>query len=145
MAETGGAIAIKLSSNVILGKIDTGFTFNTDDIETSDADIEKESEYNQGRIHRELTGEFNLETSGTNAFGDIWDAHDGGSLLPFIYGGTDSGDLVFVGNCYIRDVEDDDPDNDRSTVVLNLRVTGDVTKTTVGGGIGSLIIPFTVS
>lgn len=129
--ENGTNIRIKLNGNVIAGKLNSGFTSNRDEIELSDADDGADSTYTMGRKHREASGEFNLNTTAANNdLNDIWDAHDAGTLLPFIYGGTDSGDFILTGNLYIRDVELADPDNERSTVTLTMRVTGSVTKTT---------------
>lgn len=135
MAENGSNILIKLNGSVILGKVDSGFISTGDEIELSDADIEKESSYEGARKHRESTGEFNLSTS---SLSDLWDAHEDGNSLPFIYGGVDTGDLVFGGNIYVRDVETDDPDNDRVNVLISMRLTGIVNKFTVQGG-----FPFT--
>ena len=130
MAEIGTNVGLKFNGNVILGKISTGLTSNRDEIELSDADDGAESSYTMGRKHREMTGEFNLETTGTNDLNDVWDLHDNATLTPFIYGGLDSGDFVLTGNCYVRDIELADPDNERSTVTLTMRVTGAVTKST---------------
>lgn len=128
--ENGTNIRLKLNGNVIAGKLNTGFTSNRDEIEISDADDGANSQYIMGRKHREATGEFNLVTTGTNDLNGIWTIHDADSSVPFIYGGTDSGDFVLTGNLFIRDVEMSDPDNDRSTVTLTMRITGAVTKTT---------------
>lgn len=144
MGENGTNILIKLNSTVIPGKLDSSLLFNTDDIELSSASNTYESVYSGGRIQREASGEFNLELAGTNGWSDLWDAHNDADLLPFIYGGTDTGDLIYAGYLYIRDLEDDDPDNDRSTVTLSLRVTGDLTKTEYTGSI-PYIIPFIIS
>lgn len=130
MAEVGTNIALKLNGNVIIGRLSSGFTSNRDEIELSDADDGTDSVYVMGRKHREASGEFNLETTGTNDLNDIWDLHDNGTSTPFIYGGTDGGDFVLTGNLFVRDVEMSDPDNERSTVSLTMRITGPVTKTT---------------
>ena len=128
--ENGTNIAFKLSGEVILGKISTGFTSNRDEIELSSADDGADSVYTLGRTHRELTGEFNLITSGNNDINDLFTAHDAATEVPFIYGGLDGGDFVLTGNCLIRDIELADPDNERSTVSVTARATGDVTVST---------------
>jgi len=129
--ENGTNIRCKLNGNVIAGKLSSGFTSNRDEIELSDADDGADATYTMGRKHREITGEFNLNTTASNNdLNDLWDAHDNATLTPFIYGGTDSGDFVLTGNVYIRDIELNDPDNERSTVTVTMRVTGAVTKTT---------------
>jgi hypothetical protein len=129
--ENGTNIRLKLNGNVIAGKLNTGFTSNRDEIELSDADDGADASYIMGRKHREMSGEFNLNTTATNNdLNDLWDAHDNATLTPFIYGGEDSGDFILTGNCYIRDIELADPDNERSTVTVTFRVTGTVTKTT---------------
>lgn len=128
--ENGTNISLKLNGNVILGKLTTGFTSNRDEIELSSADDGADSVYTMGRKHREMTGEFNLITSGTNDLNDIWDLHDNATLTPFIYGGLDGGDFVLTGNAYVRDIEMSDPDNERSTVTVTMRVIGTVTKST---------------
>lgn len=138
MAEVGGAIALKLNNSIVIGKISTDFMSTADDIELSDAEDLKESTYRSGRAHRETSGEFNLEMNGTNGISDLYDAYEDGSLLPFIYGGVDLGDLVFEGGLYIRDIEGNDPDNERSTITVSMRITGNVNKTALAGG-----FPFT--
>src|SRR5574343_1016778 len=130
MAENGTNIRIKINGNVIAGKLNSGVTSERDEIELSDADDGADAVFVMGRKKREITGEFNLETTGTNDLNTIYAAHDAATLLPFIYGGTDSGDFVLTGNLYIKTIELADPDNDRSTVSLTMRVTGAVTKTT---------------
>lgn len=129
--ENGTNIRLKLDGNVVAGKLNSTFTSNRDEIELSDADDGAESFYVMGRKHREMSGEYNLNTTAAaNDLNDLWDAHDGATLTPFIYGGTDSGDFVLEGNCYIRDIELADPDNERSTVTVTMRVVGAVTKST---------------
>lgn len=130
--ENGTNIGFKLNGEVILGKINTGLSSTRDEIELSSADDGKDSVYTMGRTRREITGEFNLITSGNNDLNDLWTEHDEATptAVPFIYGGLDSGDFVLTGNCFIRDIELADPDNDRSTVNITARVTGAVTKTT---------------
>ena len=122
--ENGTNIALKLSGNVILGKINTGYTANRDEIELSSADDGSESVYTLGRKHEEMSGEFNLITTGTNDLNDLFTAQKAGTETPFIYGGLDSSDFVLTGNCLVRDIEMADPDNDRSTVSVTMRVTG---------------------
>jgi hypothetical protein len=129
--ESGTNIRLKLNGNVIAGKISTGITFDRDEIELSDADDGADSNYTMGRKRVEATGQFNLNTTATNNdTGDLWDAWDAATSLPFIYGGTDSGDLIFTGNCYVRTMDFADPDNDRSTVDVTFRMYGAVSKST---------------
>lgn len=130
MAENGTNIRIKLNGNVVAGKLTTGYTSERDEIELSDADDGGDSAFVLGRAKREFTGEFNLETTGTNDLNTLWAAHEAKTLLPYIYGGTDSGDFILTGNCYIRAIELSDPDNDRSSVTVTFRSTGAVAKTT---------------
>lgn len=122
--ENGTNIALKLDGEVILGKISTGFTSTRDEIELSSADDGSNSVYTLGRIQEEMTGEFNLITTGNNDLNDLFTAQKAATETPFIYGGLDSGDFTISGNCLVRDIEMADPDNDRSTVSVTMRVTG---------------------
>jgi len=72
MAENGTNIRIKLNGNVIAGKLNEGFTSERDEIELSDADDGADSVFTAGRGKRELSGEFNMETTGTKYFNTIW-------------------------------------------------------------------------
>lgn len=128
--ENGTNIRIKLNGNVIAGKINTSLSSTTDEIELSSADDGDDAVWTMGRHKREMAGQFNLITTGTNDLNGLWTLHDAGTSTPFIYGGTDSGDFVLTGNCFVRDIDMTDPDNGRSTVDVKFRVTGTVTKTT---------------
>jgi len=130
--ENGTNIGFKINGEVILGKINSGLSSTRDEIELSDADDGADAVYTMGRKRREITGEFNLVTTGNNDLNDLWTEHDEAvpTAIPFVYGGLDSGDLILSGNCFIRDIELSDPDNERTTVSIAARVTGAVTKGT---------------
>ena len=92
--ENGTNIAFKLNGNVILGRTSTTYTSNSDEIELSSADDGRDSVYTIGRDHDEISGEFNMITTGTNDLNNLFTAKDAGTSTPFIWGGLDSGDFV---------------------------------------------------
>lgn len=127
-----------------MGKISTEFLSEADEIDVSDSEDLNDSGYSSGRKHREASGEFNIEYNGVNNISDLYDAYDDGTLLPFIYGGIDSGDLIFTGNLFIRDIDGNDPDNDRSNLSIAMRISGNVAKTVVDGGF-PYVFPYILS
>lgn len=72
-------------------------------------------------------------TAGDNkSFDDIYDLLAAGTQFTAKFGGTETGDVYRQASAYIRRVHIEGPHDDLSSYTVDVKVTGEVTKGTVG-------------
>ena len=129
----GKNIRLKIDTVFLFGVTTTDINFTTDEIDTTTFESAGDKEALPGERGSTINASILNDPAATSGGGyeDLWDAWKAGTIIAFIYGGTESGDLIFTGNCFLTSMGEVNSKNEASNVSVTLKVTGAVAKSTV--------------
>jgi len=126
----GRYVRLSVGGSFIVGKVSSSMDLTTNEVETTDYDGGGDATYLAGTRSATLTADFNLDRDGANLTA-LTTAQAAGSELAFIYGGDQTGDVILSGDCFITSLNISASIDTSVNVSVSLRVTGDVTTSTV--------------
>jgi predicted secreted protein len=124
--KSGTTILLKLATSVVDGTITQNLELMRDLLDATTKD-------STGNAKEKLAGELDgtigvegkwAENTSNYSVADLYDAMTSGAAVPFIFGGTTTGDLVITGNVIPSNFTWTGPKNEISTWSVNLGITG---------------------
>ena len=125
--ELGNNIVIKYNTAVIVGETSSSIATSLDVIEVTDKGDSGAKTYLSGDYGGTISFEGNFDQAGAQGCAELIADQLTPASRAFIHGGTDSGDEIVSGNCFVTSLSKSAPNNEKATFTADLQMTGAIT------------------
>ena len=126
----GRFIRLEFGSGTFLKGVTTSnISLSADMIDSTAYESNRFKDYLSGEKGGTISATFLFDPDLSSAgFSDIFDALEGGTSTPFVYGHASTGSEVITGSCLVSALDWDGPKNEVSSCTATLQITGAIVR-----------------